>query len=566
MKVFGMKVVGVAWVKVLVVVGLAMFCVGCEYVSEGQWLDKYRPDGNNVDYYLDTFEIKDVTEDDPVVVGDSKLLSDKKIRKSRMTRGLQKVVGKNGSGRSVGESGQLVSFGSVSGLDLPYRSATGITSNFGWRRVDITGYYDTTDTLYPGFHTGVDFDVLGDSSVYSSGDGVVVFMGSDSMFVGYGNHIAVAYRIPGDDVMAEEFAAFARKTNTALSAANGNKLHELLKDSSVSVTVKQVQDAYSGDRYLPYYDYVKKHVDNSLFLSAKTYALVTALNALGEAVDLPANPVFGGPVLTRTDKVKLPYGWGNDVVWTAQAEWDFVCRWAKEKSKWVSRRSDVEKIIAHCDLTMVNEQMLPNDSLFSGYVMDSVVLPLSEILFDADYDAVSVSGASGFFFGRYGFSGGFARECLNRISEAVRGSGASGKNVTLFYAHLDRFADGVKEGGIISKDQVIGYEGNTGHGSGAHLHLAASFYDPLKRGDLRKISDGGGHPSDEAYTSGRMVDVLKEVFRVSTAAEMMEKYGIAYSGSVNAKYKEFSLLERDVAFLEHSRKYTTNIYKDIWGK
>jgi murein DD-endopeptidase MepM/ murein hydrolase activator NlpD len=46
---------------------------------------------------------------------------------------------------------------------------------------------------------------------------------------------------------------------------------------------------------------------------------------------------------------------------------------------------------------------------------------------------------------------------------------AHASNLTTWYAHLQARYQ-VSAGQIVSAGQVIGYEGNTGHSTGAHLH------------------------------------------------------------------------------------------------
>ena len=42
-----------------------------------------------------------------------------------------------------------------------------------------------------------------------------------------------------------------------------------------------------------------------------------------------------------------------------------------------------------------------------------------------------------------------------------------------YYAHLDRYADGLHEGQVVKRGEVIGYVGTTGNARGtAHLHFA----------------------------------------------------------------------------------------------
>ena len=45
-----------------------------------------------------------------------------------------------------------------------------------------------------------------------------------------------------------------------------------------------------------------------------------------------------------------------------------------------------------------------------------------------------------------------------------------------WYAHMQpRYPGGLHAGSQVSRGQVIGYEGNTGHSTGAHLHWAVMF-------------------------------------------------------------------------------------------
>lgn len=52
-----------------------------------------------------------------------------------------------------------------------------------------------------------------------------------------------------------------------------------------------------------------------------------------------------------------------------------------------------------------------------------------------------------------------------------------------YYAHLDRYADGVTEGAMLRKGQVIAYVGSTGNASpdGPHLHFAIFRLGPEKQ-------------------------------------------------------------------------------------
>ena len=53
---------------------------------------------------------------------------------------------------------------------------------------------------------------------------------------------------------------------------------------------------------------------------------------------------------------------------------------------------------------------------------------------------------------------------------------AHSQSLQTWYAHMEpRYPGGIHAGSIVTKGQVIGYEGNTGHSTGAHLHWAVMF-------------------------------------------------------------------------------------------
>lgn len=57
------------------------------------------------------------------------------------------------------------------------------------------------------------------------------------------------------------------------------------------------------------------------------------------------------------------------------------------------------------------------------------------------------------------------------------------ERLAYYYAHLDRYADGLREGRVLSRGDVLGYVGSTGNASAdaPHLHFAIFELGPEKR-------------------------------------------------------------------------------------
>lgn len=83
------------------------------------------------------------------------------------------------------------------------------------------------------------------------------------------------------------------------------------------------------------------------------------------------------------------------------------------------------------------------------------------------------------------------------------------------YAHLSRFARGLKSGQRVAQGQIIGFVGNTGLSTGAHLHFGlkheGKFVDPLERREIRRPALKGRERSAFARKVGALRDQLDRI-------------------------------------------------------
>jgi peptidoglycan LD-endopeptidase LytH len=59
----------------------------------------------------------------------------------------------------------------------------------------------------------------------------------------------------------------------------------------------------------------------------------------------------------------------------------------------------------------------------------------------------------------------------------------AGEKFVYYYAHLDRYRDGLKEGQVVQRGDVIGFVGSSGNAPAAppHLHFTIFLLGPEKR-------------------------------------------------------------------------------------
>ena len=93
------------------------------------------------------------------------------------------------------------------------------------------------------------------------------------------------------------------------------------------------------------------------------------------------------------------------------------------------------------------------------------------------------------------------------------------------YAHLSKFARGVRAGTYVKQDQVIGYVGSTGRSTGPHLHYEVHLNG--KKINPRRLSQLSGKPLSKdqlpAFKTKRAnIEALREKSEILTPENKSE--------------------------------------------
>ena len=105
------------------------------------------------------------------------------------------------------------------------------------------------------------------------------------------------------------------------------------------------------------------------------------------------------------------------------------------------------------------------------------------------------------------------------------------------YAHLSRFARGLKMGQRVEQGQVIGFVGNTGLSTGAHLHFGlkhdGKFVDPLERREIRRPALKGRQLAAYSRRVGALRDLLDKLPVTAPAASPIAPAAPAQPGAAS---------------------------------
>lgn len=124
----------------------------------------------------------------------------------------------------------------------------------------------------------------------------------------------------------------------------------------------------------------------------------------------------------------------------------------------------------------------------------------------------------------------------NGVLEEVGPNGSYGNyvrirhntDITTAYAHLSRFAKGIRRGGRVDQGEVIGYVGTTGRSTGAHLH-----YEVLKKG--HQINPKTADLPTGEKLEGRELQAFTQTVRATDRAFAEAKAGLQIARSEDSK-------------------------------
>lgn len=132
-----------------------------------------------------------------------------------------------------------------------------------------------------------------------------------------------------------------------------------------------------------------------------------------------------------------------------------------------------------------------------------------------------------------------------------------GNGIYTYYFHLKRGSVTVKKGDLVARGDVIGYMGNTGNSTGAHLHFGmkidGEWCDPLPY--LVGEADTGHRRSTQSVKSLRRGDKGADVAALQTILNAVTDAKLTVDGSFGAKteaavkeYQTAASLEADGVF------------------
>jgi len=100
-----------------------------------------------------------------------------------------------------------------------------------------------------------------------------------------------------------------------------------------------------------------------------------------------------------------------------------------------------------------------------------------------------------------------------------------------YYAHLDKFADGLKVGKVLKKGDLIGYVGTTGNASGGAPHLHFGIYKDGPTNPFPRVTKEFSL-KDKMKILGKIIDAEDDEGEV--VAELLAKYRSLFNAAIAA--------------------------------